>query len=188
MATFSQNAQPQVSTNSYGTPPQNLDPIPRRPISGYPTRGTVINDPTVNDCAIDSVNISFQTVLKIAAGGAKPDVPVVFDFPVTKIWVASKDGAHISDSLYFHLGKLGKTYPGGNAIVPVGNENWFDLTLYSVGGGQQFLGKTIEFRKPITRAFLDIGQEAGGTDYFITIAGSNDVVSIAANQIGVTAS
>lgn len=188
MPTFTQDAQPSVSTAQYKNVPQNLNPIPTRtPISGYPTRGTIINAPEVDDCAVDSVKISYQTILKIALGGAKGDIPVVFDFPVRKIWVASKDGAHLSDSLYFHLSRLGKTYPGGNSIVPVGNENWFDITLYAVSG-QVFLGKVIEFAKPISRGFLDIGQEAGGTDYFITIAGSNDVISVAANQIGVTAS
>lgn len=88
--------------------------------------------------------------------------------------MASIDLAHISDSLFFHFKPLNKGY-AGNGITPNGTESW--LPLMSQTAGQTKVGIGYRFGHPLPiNCFLDIGQEAGGTDYNITFAVGNDVV------------
>ena len=71
--------------------------------NGMSSRGVILNDPALEDCVVGLPRVDYQTIRKIALGGSKGDVPVHFSFPVNKIWIASKDNAHLSDSLYFHF-------------------------------------------------------------------------------------
>lgn len=193
MATFSQSPgyNAPTKTQNFTTASVRASQTPtgnkRIPTSGngLSSRGVILNDPALESCAVGGVRIDFQLVRKIALGGAKPDVPVNFAYPVSKIWIASKDHVHLSDSLYFHLSKLNKTYPGGNAIDPDGSEQWFDMT-FSAAGGLTFFGKVLHFRTPIIGGYFDIGHEAGGTDYNIMVAGSDDVIELSANNLAVT--
>ena len=157
--------------------------------SGLATRGVILNDPALEECVVGQPRVDFQIIRKIALGGAKADVPINFSFPVSKIWIASKDTAHLTDSLYFHFVPLNKGVlyaASGNSINPTGVEQWYDMTL-SPAGNLTFFGKVLKFRTPFTTGFFDIGQEAGGTDYNICIAGADgDVVELFANNLGVT--
>ena len=130
--------------------------------------------------------VYFVTVRKIALGGAKPDIYVKFPQPINQLWVASKDNGHLPDSLYFHFITLGKRYTG-NAIDPDGSENWFDLT-YTADGGTRFKGKFLWFDTPFIDGYLDIGQEAGGGDYNLTLAGCyNQIREMSSTGIAVGA-
>src|SRR5215831_4341026 len=165
MATFSQNTKTQNYTAAQLQSSQTPTGNKRIPTSGsgLSTRGVILNDPALEQCVVGPARIDYQVITKIALGGSKGDVQVQFSFPVRKIWIASKDHSHLSDSLYFHFSPLRKTYTG-NAIDPVGTEQWFDMT-YTPAGGTIVFGKFLEFENPFTTGFFDIGQEAGGGDY-----------------------
>lgn len=152
---------------------------------GMSSRGVILNDPSLEQCVVGGVKIDYQLVRKIALGGAKGDVPVTFNFPVTQIWIASKDGGHLVDSLFFHFSKMGKTYTG-NAVTLDGSEQMFDMT-YTPANGNSFFGKMLRFRVPFTSGYFEIGQDAGGTDYNILVAGADgDIVEMFANNSGTT--
>lgn len=157
--------------------------------NGMSSRGVILNDPALEDCVVGLPRIDFQVIRKIALGGSKADVPITFSFPVTKIWIASKDNAHLSDSLYFHFIPLGKAaLYTSNSINPTGVEQWFDMT-YTPAGNLSFFGKVLKFRTPFSSGYFDIGQEAGGTDYNICVAGANaDVEELFAHNLGLTSS
>lgn len=119
-------------------------------------------------------SISFVTVQKIALGGAKGDVPLIPPGAFRWLMVTNCDPAHYGDSLWLHFQPLSKVYTA-NAIIPIGNEPW--LPLYAVASGHSKIGMGYLFHEslPTTQLYLDIGQEAGGTDYAITFAFSNNV-------------
>jgi hypothetical protein len=120
-------------------------------------------------------NIYYVTVTKVALGGAKGDVPFRITIPARWIMVASCDAGHVGDSLFLHFDQLGLTYTG-NAITPVGNERW--LPLFAVSSNRSKIGMGYLFDRPLPvnqDIYLDIGQEAGGGNYFITFAYSDEV-------------
>ncbi len=130
--------------------------------------------------------ICFVQIKKVALGGAKGDLICKFQFPVRSIWIASKDSAHLTDSLFLHFIPLGNKY-AGNSITPTGGEPWIDMT-YSAAAGQTYNGKFLKFSAPVSQVYFDCGQEAGGGDYVFTVAGSNDVEIMTTTGAGCTAS
>jgi hypothetical protein len=123
---------------------------------------------------INDPGIAFVTIQKIALGGAVADLPLNLPFPCNWIMVASIDPVHVSDSLYLHFKPLYKAYGGGNGVTVVGNENW--LPMQSQTATQNKTGIGYRFTNPLPiNCYLDIGQEAGGGNYFITFAVGNDV-------------
>lgn len=115
--------------------------------------------------------IYYMTIKKIALGGAKGDILVQLPSPCNTFFVASIDNAHQTDSLFWHQFPLGKQY-SGNGIVEVGNEQW--ISLKSLNPGQPNSFGMLRFSQLVTQFYLDIGHEAAGTDYFLTLACMND--------------
>lgn len=119
--------------------------------------------------------IYYVTIKKIALGGAKGDVPFRVAVPARWLMVATCDAGHLNDGLYLHFSPTGKSYTS-NGIVLVGNEPW--LPLCDVQQAHSKIGMGYKFSSPLpvnTDIFLDIGQDAGGGDYFITLAYSDNV-------------
>ena len=74
-----------------------------------------------------------------------------------------------------HFKPLNKTYPGGNAVTMVGNEEWYSFNNYGGAAappdGLKQPGTYFRFYGPMPpQLYFDIGQEAGGTNYQITLA------------------
>jgi hypothetical protein len=126
-------------------------------------------------------NIQFIHILKVALGGAVPDflvqlppLPPDKQFDDWTITFVSCATAHVNDSLFMHFKPLNKTYPGGNAVTMDGTEEWFSFNSWLASGGPLGLkepGNSWTFRGPMPpQLYFDIGQEAGGVNYSITLA------------------
>lgn len=95
-------------------------------------------------------------------------------------FVASRDITVAGDTLYFHLRKLNKSYGVSTAINPDGTEEWFPLHNFTNSGGAGLsnlgVGTWLSFCRPISKFYLDIGCEHGGTGIgAITIVCTNDL-------------
>lgn len=117
-------------------------------------------------------NFMFQTIKKIALGGAVADFPMLIPMPDARfIMVSNCDQGHYSDSLWMHFVPGGKSYGGNNAISAAtgfnGSEPFFPFCQQP--SALTKVGIYYEFDDPLPPTiFFDIGQEAGGSDYFIT--------------------
>ena len=116
--------------------------------------------------------IYWAHVHKTALGGAKADILVPLGFPCNAFALVNALNALGQNSIFFHLRPLNKTYTG-NGTNAIGTEEWIPLTNFPSGSTQPLWG-ILRFREKITQFYLDIGQEAGGGDFDITIACFND--------------
>jgi hypothetical protein len=125
--------------------------------------------------------ISFITLYKIALGGAVADLLTQINpLPLgpDNSWIImylSCDNVHLNDTLAFHFKPLNKSYPGGNAVTVTGQEQWFSFNNWDVAGGDpgglKQPGDYFKFYGPMPpQLYWDIGQEAGGTNYYQTLA------------------
>jgi hypothetical protein len=125
-----------------------------------------------NQRILGGSDLRFVTLV-VPPGFAVGDVQVDFPFRPKFLSVVACDGAHLNDTLFFHLLPLGKTY-NGLAITQTGSENW--LPLSPIGSNISKVGAFIRFKNPMPQTvYFDIGHEAGGgVQYFITLAISTD--------------
>lgn len=158
-----------ASTITRQSPTQRIISTPR-PVTGK----ALLPQPCEegNPRLLGGSDLRFITIVA-PPGNAVGDVQVDFPFRPRFISVVACDGAHLSDTLFFHLLPLGKTYTG-LAITSDGSEKW--LPLSPIAATISKIGAFIRFRKPMPQTvYFDIGHEAGGgVAYNITLAISDD--------------
>jgi hypothetical protein len=127
--------------------------------------------------------IQYIHIRKIAIGGAVADfITQIAPLPLgpSNSWdlmFLSCDPIHINDTLTFHFKPLYKgapNYAGGNAVTMTGAEEWYIFNNSNIAAspaGIKQPGNYFRFYGPMPpQLYWDIGQEAGGTDYSITLA------------------
>ena len=158
-----------TSTADYSSTSSGVQSNLRRPI-GVPTRGVILNAPDLEDCASDSNELQAITVT-VTGVNAVADVLVQLSFPARMIMVASIGPSQPMEarSLFLHLVPLGKqqTYLNSGTptvITPDGTEPWFEIHNADLGTVSFKAMSYVKFRKPITKFYLDIGNEGGGAN------------------------
>jgi len=106
-------------------------------------------------------------------GDVKIDLPRAYK----RFMVASCTNIAQNNSLYFHLLPVGKNpiyvAQGGNAIVPLGTEEWISL---KAGPQANEIGSTqlLKFAKGIREFYLDGSFSVGASSWDVTILCAND--------------
>jgi hypothetical protein len=100
-------------------------------------------------------------------GGAQFDVQFNLPYPCNSFFLVST--SQPTDTLFLSLKPTGRNNPGGvlAAIVPLGTEEWFQMTAVPASGPNYF--GMFRFKEPIQTIFLSAGTESGNAST-ITLA------------------
>jgi hypothetical protein len=120
--------------------------------------------------------VSFVTIQK-PNNTADADVLLQLPFPARQIICVSRTAAENTNTIFLHFIQLNKNYAGGNAILPVGNEQWLPIGAGVFSAAFSCIGSGWIFKQPlpVQNLYLDMGQESGGTAGPVTFAISNDI-------------
>lgn len=170
-----QNTLSPIPTQNYQSLPPSGPTNVRTPISGLPTRGVIVNAPTIENCAINANDLIFITVEVPAQPGVQciADLLVELPSPCNKFAILSITDAASNNSLFLHLSPLRKQYPVGSAAILIdGTEAWFSMKVKAFADVEGVMWK---FSSPVDRIFFDCGFEiGGGTSYAFTIVATTD--------------
>jgi len=120
--------------------------------------------------------IKYIHIFKLVATGAQLNIPVnIAPMPLGpdgtwSIMMVACDNAHLEDSFFMSFNPVNSSGVAGNAIVPIGYEEWFPFQAITAAANNKvgIMYKFFGAVPPII--YFHVGQEAGGGNYQITLA------------------
>jgi hypothetical protein len=144
-----------IRSNLKGSVLEAIKKNTQKPDCGWEQTG----GPQVGSLTFDFIN----------PGHAISDFLVILPFPVKRLWLSAIATISKNNSYMFHFRPLNRSY-NSNAVDVTGAEPWLPMRANTDPSWTNVLN----FKKPISQFYLDIGFEDGGGSHLTTFMFSDD--------------